>query len=395
MSLTNYPVFTYRDAIEHVVDVFAGQDAAYRTFRNARRAVDEAYRRLAARRNWHYYERIGHLTTEASQTTGTITYDHTGGTYERMITLSGATWPTDARYWSLLIGRLRYDVDDYKSSTVLTLTEAANPGADLASTAYTLYRDAYPLPDDFMSMGRMVDVLSGIQMLTQVTPDSALVLSRAVLTTQLPHLVTITGALHYPGGLQAVFSPSPTTVRNYDFVYRSKGKPLTVEKETTGTVTMSAGGTTVTGVGTNFTSAMEGGVLRLSSDTGQLPTGPFGNIEASEVDNTYAEQFIIKSVASTTSLTTETAAVNAYSATKFTISSRLDLETGAMLNYFLRLAEAHFARIEGREDRREREAAAEDAYLDAAGADKRSFADADGYKGPMRLRDLATSVNLS
>lgn len=392
MSLTNYELWSFRDAVEHVVDVFTGQDSSPRTWRNARRAVREAYRDLPTKRTWRYFERTEKITTVVSQSTGTIVYRHAGGMYERMVTLTGATWPADVRYYGLLVGRNRYAIDDYKSSTVLTLTESSNPGSDLVSTGYTLYRDTYPLPADFWQMGRLTDVSSGVRVLMLVTMDALLVANRGVLTTSLPHLCAVSASPHYPGGLALVFGPSPTTARTYDAIYSSKGRPIALERECTGTVAVSAGATAVVGTSTNFTSAMEGALIRFSTDNVQLPTGPVGSIEASEVDNDYAEQAVIKSVTDGTNLTLETAVVSAYSGVKFTISDRLDLES-TMLNYFLRLCEAKFARIEGRNDRSERDSAAEKELREAAGADNRTFSQNEPYHGPWRLRDLATSVN--
>lgn len=378
--------------MEHVVDVFTGQDSSPRTWRNARRAVREAYRELPTKRTWRYFERTEKVSTVVSQSTGTLIYTHTGGTYERMVTLTGATWPTDVRYYGLLIGRNRYAIDDYKSSTVLTLTEASNPGSDLASTGYTLYRDTYPLPADFWQMGRLVDASSGVRVLQNVSMDTLLVANHGVLTTSLPNLCAITASPHYPGGLAIVFGPSPVTARTYDVIYSSRGRPIAIEKECTGTVTVSSGGTAVVGTSTAFVAAMGGALIRFSSDAVQLPTGPVGSIEDSEIDNPYAEQAVIKSVTDATNLTLETAAASAYSGVKFTISDRLDLEA-TMLNYFLRLCEAKFARIESRNDRSERDSAAEKELREAAGADNRSFAQNEPYHGPYRLRDLATSVN--
>jgi hypothetical protein len=394
MSLTNYELLTFRDAIEHVVDVFAGPDAELRTWRNARQAVREAYRDLPTLKTWHYYARTQPITTQASQTTGTIVYDHTGGTYERMITLSGATWPTDVRYWQLLIGRSRYEIEDRKSSTIITLEEWSNPGADLASTAYTAYRDTYPLPDYYLSMGRLVDVTSGARMLAQVNPDEVLVANRGVLTTSLPSMFAIIKAPHYAGGEAIQFGPSPTTARRYDAVLKAKGRPLTFEREYTGTISVPAGSTAVTGVSTAFSSAMAGSILRVGT-AASLPTGPRGNIEASEADNPAVEQWVIKSVTDATHLTLESASVGTYAACKYTISDPLDLDSSVMLNFFLRLCEAKFARLEGREDRFEREQKADAEYRNAAASDNRSFAQDESYRGPFRLRDLATSVNFN
>tara|TARA_E500000331_G_scaffold356741_1_gene416026 strand:- start:6364 stop:9285 length:2922 start_codon:yes stop_codon:yes gene_type:complete len=62
----------------------------------------------------------------------TITYDHTGGTYERMLTLSGATWPASAEHGYIFIGGTTYNVYRRISDTVLILDKEFNPGSDFS-----------------------------------------------------------------------------------------------------------------------------------------------------------------------------------------------------------------------------------------------------------------------
>lgn len=116
MSLTNYQLFTLHDAVEHVLDQIVGADGSPRNRRQAMRAVLEAYQELPFRRDWRYYYRPLRINTVASQTTGTVAFDLTGGAYERMLTLSSATWPTDAEKYVVSISGVRYEVDSYKSS---------------------------------------------------------------------------------------------------------------------------------------------------------------------------------------------------------------------------------------------------------------------------------------
>ena len=98
-------LFTYQDAVDHIRDYFdiADLDVTSRNYRAALRSVDQAYRDLPRKERWSYYERRFQKTTVAAQSTGTVKYDHTGGTYERQLTLTGATWPTDARLYNILI----------------------------------------------------------------------------------------------------------------------------------------------------------------------------------------------------------------------------------------------------------------------------------------------------
>lgn len=70
-----------------------------------------------------------------SYSTGTITYDHTGGANERQVTLAGGTWPS----WAKAPGRLFYNgafynLDARISDTILTL-EGSGLGGDVSSPA--------------------------------------------------------------------------------------------------------------------------------------------------------------------------------------------------------------------------------------------------------------------
>jgi len=100
---------------------------------------------------WMYLQLNAELT---GSSTVTMVYDHTGGTYERQITMTGDTWPswfteTTAPFSSFRIAGINYTVEAYKTTTVLTLTESNNPGEDIASTDdFALNQSNYVLPDD-------------------------------------------------------------------------------------------------------------------------------------------------------------------------------------------------------------------------------------------------------
>jgi hypothetical protein len=99
--------FTYQDAVDHVVDYLGGITAGV-TIRDARRAVQGAYREFAAIRRWAYYATVGRLNTVASYSTGTVTYDHCVTPEHEALTRAG--WKT---YDQLNVGDeiLAYDHD--------------------------------------------------------------------------------------------------------------------------------------------------------------------------------------------------------------------------------------------------------------------------------------------
>ena len=149
MAFEYVPLLTLQDAIEYLVDTGNATRAAEER-RKARRCVLDCYREFPQRDSWLYFTRRGTVRTQANQTDGTLTYDHTGGSHERLVTLSGATLPTNAEWFVIRIGLVEYDIDTVISSTECTLGEFSNPGTDLAAgTTYNMYRAIYPVPIDW------------------------------------------------------------------------------------------------------------------------------------------------------------------------------------------------------------------------------------------------------
>jgi hypothetical protein len=79
--------------------------------------------------------------------TGTIAYDHTGGTFERMVTLTGGSFPTLlATNGAIQIAGTWYTIAAWVNGTTLQLNSGAgnNPGADVAGgTSYVANADPY------------------------------------------------------------------------------------------------------------------------------------------------------------------------------------------------------------------------------------------------------------
>ena len=154
--MSRVSLVTWKDLIDHTVD-WMGVNPEAEAIRSARRATLNAMRDLANEANWIYYYGRCRITTSAPYTTGTIEYDHTGGAYERVVTLSGGTWPSWASLGTLVINNTPYEVSARKSATEITLTSGSNPGEDVAAgSTYTLFRDTYTLPNLFKSVGTIV-----------------------------------------------------------------------------------------------------------------------------------------------------------------------------------------------------------------------------------------------
>jgi hypothetical protein len=162
----------------------------------------------------------------------------------------------------------------------------------------------------------------------------------------------------------------------------------------TGTVATTAGSTTVTGTSTSFSSDHVGCVIRISPNgVVKIPTDIQGEVDKNRLEP-FAMQRVVKSVASTTSLTLEVAADKTVSGSGFRISSNVDIETGAMRNAFLRCCEAKFATTD-RKAAETREAMYEAALNKAMYADQRVFETVGPTWLPTSLAGYAATIDLA
>jgi hypothetical protein len=330
---------TYSDLISHVLD-YLGAATDPNTERRARRAVQTAYREMGTSRRWSYHMQRGRIVTVASQTEGTIAYDHTGGANERMVTLTDSTWPSWAAYGTILIDDIAYDVATRESDTVITLNASANPGADVAAEeTYTLYRDTYVLPGDFIS-GEEFVVQGQSGCVSFCHPAEWLALQRLNHNTGIPAAYCLTGDPNYFGALSARIFPAPDDVYEIDFIYQRRPRSLTLDEYETGTVTATSASTTLTGSGTTWTSSMVGSVIRFSEDAVTNPTGPEGASPA-------LLERVVSAYTSATSLTLDSAPGVDLAGVKYSISDPADIESQAQLTFLLRECERQ-ARIMAR-----------------------------------------------
>lgn len=366
-------LWTFQDAVERLLDVFQLAKTG-RQYRLSREAVINCYRDLPSRHPWHYYRRRYAFQTDAQYATGTLTYDHTGGTSERLVTLSGGTWPTNAAYGMLKIGDDHWPVASRLSATTLQLDITSNPGADVAAgTTYTWYRDLYPLPVLCNRIGELCDA-SDNSFIGQVSPEEALIISRnyASSTAPSPSVFAIVQDPARFHRLCILLAPAPSAQVTYEFMQAASGAPLTVEKYSVGTITTEAASTTVLFNGGSLSSDQHlGAVLRVSGNAAHEPTSLRGTIAA---DNPYKYQRIITAITDSTHAVVDSSIAETLTAVKYTLSSPLDVEPGAMLTFFWRMCEREFCELLNlpTSDLNQRIGRETQAWLDAKDADRRT-----------------------
>lgn len=357
-------LFTYADAISDLVDLAQGHGMSA-SQPVLRRCVKQAYRQLFAAHDWSFLYSPGRIQLQAAQGTGTVVYDHTGGTYERQLTITGATWPTWAEDAVVRFNSVVCEIESRKSDTVVTLDATMNPGADVASTTFSCYPRWYVLPPDFGAMTRPLETTKWVGA-QNISPTEMLALDRYREDTGNVKYYSI-GSAHGLYGSMAlgVFPPSNAT-ETLDFVYKKRQRDLRYTGhdggDYAGTISVSQDTAAVTGSGTSFVSGMVGSILRLG-DTSNRPTG---------LDGLYpwAEQRAISAVASSTGLTLDANVTTGYSAVKYVVTDPLDIDA-AVYDAFLALCERSLAIARDWKNKAEFVALAEKAVFDAKCADGR------------------------
>lgn len=379
---------TWNDLIEHLTD-WMGANPGKEARRDAKRAALSALRDLSNAHHWTYYYTKGRLVTSAPYSTGTIAYDHTGGSSERLVTLTDGTWPSWAAQGAIMIDDIVYEVYSRVDGTRITLSTNSNPGDDVASgTTYTLFRDRYALPANFQAMGEMI-IATFARCLTPEHPQSWLGRQRIWRGTATPHSYAIMGDPDYQNTLSLALYPPPDDAYSIDYVYKRTPRPLKIDAATDGRVSVTSGAATVTGNGTAFTSRMVGSVIRLNDQVNEVPTGRAGSYP-------FTQERIVTSVTNSVTLTVDANWDDSATLQKYVISDPVDVNAGAMLTALLRHAELETGHARSRRDRGDLEQVARRALLAAREADSRHFKEEAVGRSPVwptRLADFPFAGN--
>jgi hypothetical protein len=195
----------------------------------------------------------------------------------------------------------------------------------------------------------------------------------------------------YASSLAIHFAPSCSSALTYQAYGLFWPQPLTTYDYSTGRVAVTANAAAVAGTNTTFTSNHVGAVIRFRSDEA-TPTDIMGEIDKNRVEP-YVMQRVIKSRSSSTAITLEQDADTTFSSAGYRISSRIDIEPGAMRNAFLRCCEARFETQAS--PAADREARYEKALILAMIADQRLEETLGGSSWPDSLADIVASSDLT
>ena len=267
---------TYQDCVNHLLD-YLGSDPSDAALRDAKKSVNEAYRDLANAHTWTYL--YTPVCLQTSQMTGadpsnpgisdgtTITYQNSGGEFPRMVTLYGpggtvpsSGWPIWSQDGMLVLGHndptapdfpygasLSYFVDRLISPTVITLQEGSNPGADiLIPSPYSFYRDAYPLPRDFIVQD-ITFIPNTFPNLQFVHPREWFRITQNEVRVGKPIYYSVLGYDREPGRHAVHFSPIPDIKYEIHYAYKRLPRAVRIYAYSTGVVSIDADMVTVMG----------------------------------------------------------------------------------------------------------------------------------------------------
>jgi hypothetical protein len=354
------PRVTADDVVSRLVD-YLGADPGEANYRQARRALVDGYREFGTVTKWTYLLTQGRIFLKGAQTDGTVAY----AAATRQLTLTGATWPSWAPYGWVRVNNVIAKVDQVVSPTVVTLRDPVDYQADVAAgTGYSLFRDCYTLPLDFVNSGNMMAETVWGEM-GYVTPDQAAAWVRWRESFGQPRWYTVMGDPDLPGRLAVRIFPYPDADGTMDFVYSRRPRALGVLAYSTGTATIAAGTPgQASFAGATLTQQMVGSVLRVSSDPTNLPTGLEGL-------SPFAFEATITGVPTPTTCTLDCNAPQAFTNAPYLISDPIDFEDAAMGVAFSRCCEKNLTVNRSMKEQEAMRAAYQQALVLAMEADQR------------------------
>lgn len=328
--------FTAKDLQDQLED-FLGADPGENSIRICRRSMLQAMREFATASRWTYLLIAGRLFLNGQYTTGTIQFYSDDGTYPNEVDLSGGTFPSWARYGYIRLNSITSKVGNVISGTILQLEQPLTYAADQGPTGYTLYRDTYTLPADFvMGDNMMAETIWGT--LEYVPPAQWASWNRFRESYGVPKWYTVMGDPDVPGRLCVRIFPFPDTDATLDFVYSRKPREMTTFDLAVGTASVDAMSTptTITLSNAVLGSQHVGSVIRLGPDNSGPPDGIDGL-------NPYAYEGNILSVQSATVCVVDAAVPTSYTGVSYRVSDPIDVEDYAMFTAYVRCCEKHAA----------------------------------------------------
>lgn len=328
-------LLTYQDAVERMID-YIGGDVSDSVIRDAKQACIEALRDIVQAHPWTYLYGHARIILTQSYSQGLVTYLGSTGAYANQVTLTGGSWPDWAALGVLRINNINHDVVRRVNGTTLQLSPASSPPFDITTpVGFGLFQDSYTLPADFASIDQgLIPMTWGT--VRYCHPREWMWETERWGLVGNPLIFTIMADPDFGGRLCIKFAPFPALQVPFDYIYKRHSNPLKVFKSCEGKITTAQGSNTIVGTGTSFTPQMINSCVLRISGTSKPPTAEFG-------DNPAVFESKITGYTSATQITTWDDVPAAYANSPYTISSYVDIETGAMEQAYLRCCKMHIS----------------------------------------------------
>jgi len=330
-------VFTFRDMTQRLL-LRNGLQSSESDVARLKIAVDKAYRVLPTVHDWKFYKRRLTLTVEGSSTIDAVSYDHTGGAYERQLTITGSsTWPSSAAFGEVILGDVVYQIERRISNTVVTLTDETNPGQDVTTTGVVWFRSTYPFP---VPVKQVAEVWRGSQILRlkACPPVDYPRVRKMFRQPGTPMQYAVLPSRDRVGMMELSLVPPPATQEVYEFHVEVAPTPLRTYEVSGSDAVTTAGSNTVTCAGASFSQNLVGTIFRLSPNS-TLPSG----IHYDEAGRTeFESQAVVRRVPSATTLELSEVMPTTTSGRGYSLSDFLDINPMTMLDYFESLAFEYF-----------------------------------------------------
>lgn len=330
-------VFTFWDMTQRLL-LRNGLGSSESDIARLKVAIDKAYRVLPTVHDWRFYKRRLTLTVDAAVTIDAVTYDHTGGSYERQLTITGSsTWPTSAQFGEIILGDIVYQIERRISDTVVTLTDETNPGSDTTSTSVVWFRSTYPFP---VPTKQISEVWRGSQILRlrACPPLDYPRIRKMFRQPGTPMQYAVLPSRDRVGQMEFSMVPPPSVQEVYEVHVDVSPTPLRTYEVSGSDAVTTAGSNTVTSASASFSQNLVGTVFRLSPNS-SLPCGMhYDTAGRSE----FTFQAVVRKVTNATTLELSEAAPDTTSGRGYSLSDYLDINPMTMLDYFENLAFEYF-----------------------------------------------------
>lgn len=303
-----------------------------------RNAVLSAWARLMTLHEWAYFHRMGTLLTYAGQTTGTVDFNVS----TRQVTLTGATWPTNATSRHIRLNDNWYPIYKRTSSTVIELYTGKHPVEDLDDESYLIQQVVYPLPQDVGDVLQVIEGIQNIQMLRLNLVEAFQLQEGLAWSPMLPTSYALVADSNNPQCWNMWIPTEQTQDVVLQYMYKARRPNDVLTRESRGTVTVASGVATFSEEVVTSLWAGANVLLRIATNDTQTPTGNWGDTQAGDIryNRDCTEVRVIERLTSTTCRVSNTTL--AATAVAYTASSLIDTADATMEILVARLAEDEY-----------------------------------------------------